>query len=149
MCDPKNLSMFAGGVNAIGALKQGASADAAGRYNEAVANIEALDALKRGSNEESRYRRELAQVSGQQRSEAGARNVARSGTALDLIEDTAAIGEEDIVTIRNNAAREAFGLRTQGAEMKRQGRASKRTSRLQAAGSLLTGGAQAYGYWNK
>lgn len=142
--------MAGGGLGAVGALKSGNNAFAAGNYNAAAAEAEALDALKRGSGEERRYSRDLAQLTGEQRAEAGARNVTRSGTALDIVEDTSAIGEEDLMMIRNNAAREAFGLRSQASEMRRQGRGARRQSRMAAGGTVLTSGARAYGYgWDK
>jgi hypothetical protein len=43
-------------------------------------NAQANDALLRGTKEETRYRRQIAQVAGQQKADFGARNVAVSGT---------------------------------------------------------------------
>lgn len=148
MCSPAALFMMtAGGVGATGDIMAGREAYKAGMHNAALAEIEADDALRRGGEEETRYRRDLAQIAGTQRAAIGARNVTATGTALDMLEDTAMLGAEDITTIRNNAAREAFGLRSQAAESRRQARSLRRNSLVKAGSTLLTGGAQAYGIW--
>jgi hypothetical protein len=67
-----------------------------------------------------------------------------SGTALDLLGDTAQIGEEDALTIRNNAAREAWGYRNQANEASRWGANQLNNSRGAGIGTLLTAGSKAY-----
>jgi len=135
-------------VSAIGSMQAGADAKQTAAINAKLAGIQAEDSLSRGGVEEDRYRRQIAQIAGAQRSEIGRRNVqGGSGTALDLLSDTAQIGEEDALTIRNEAAREAWGYRWQADESKRYGKAASRNAHYQAGSTLLTGGAQAYGMW--
>jgi hypothetical protein len=138
--------MTAGSVSAAGSLSEGNAAAATGEYNARIAENEAVDALSRGSNEEARYRRDIAQLAGAQNAFFGAGNVTRSGTALDLISDTAYLGEQDALTIRENARRAAEGKRSEAQGLRMQGRLAKRNSRFRAGASLLTSGAQAYGY---
>lgn len=147
---PGIIEGIGAGVKALGTLQAGNEAAKVGEANAKRAEMEAIDALSRGSSEELRYRREVAQVLGAQRATFGARNVSGStGTALDLQGDTAAIGEMDALTIRNNAAREALSLRTQAQESRRQGRAAKANSRTAALGGLLLDGSHAWGTYRE
>lgn len=127
--------------------KQGQQDEKTAEANQRLANYQADDALNRGSIEEQRYRRQIARLVGAVRNEAGARNVEMRGSALSLLEDAAGIGEEDAVTIRNNAAREAWGYRNQASESARWGANARSNANAQAGSSLLTGAAQAYGTW--
>lgn len=149
MCSPTALFLTAGGVGALGRYSQGQQAAALSNYNATLTEQEAVDAMNRGSIEEARYRREIAQVSGAQNATMGARNAQRSGTALDLLSDTALLGEQDALTIRQNTRREARGLRMQANNLRTQGRMARRNAMFSAGSTLLTSGAQAYGYWKK
>ncbi len=141
------LQLISGGIDAAGKLAQGKQDAATGETNRRLGEAQANDALLRGSIEEQRYRREVAQVVGAQKAVFGQRNVAVSGTALDLLSDTAQVGEEDALTIRNNAAREAWGLRHQADESRRWGANQRTNSQFAAGSTLLTSGSQAYGNW--
>lgn len=143
------LGLIATGVSAAGQAQAGKEAEAASERDALVSELQARDALARGGVEEQRYRRQLAKIAGAQRAQIGARNVSRSGTALDLLSDTAQIGEEDALTIRNESAREAWGYRTRADESRRWGRAQRSNAGHQATATLISGGAQAYGQWAK
>lgn len=146
---PAALS-FAGSIfSAFGASKAKKAARRQAKAEAAVANAQADDALARGNFDEERYLRQVAQVVGRQRAVIGASNVKRSGTALDLLSDTAQIGAQDALTIRNNAAREAWGYRMKASEASRYGRARVDELNQQIGSTLLTGAAQAYGLWKK
>src|SRR5262249_35794370 len=114
-----------------------------------LANFQAQDALDRGTLDESRYRRQLAQFIGTQRNEIGARNVEARGSALRMLEDTAQLGEEDAQTIRLDAARQAWGYKNQASEQARIGRQSSLNDFGAAGSSLLTGSGRAYGKWKQ
>jgi hypothetical protein len=141
--------MLAGAaVGALGQKRAGDQASADATAQAQIGDLQATDALSRGGISEDRYRRQIAQIAGAQKAEIGARNVkASSGTALDLLSDTAMIGAEDALTIRNDAAREAWGYKYGADESKRYGRAARSQANLQAGSTLLTGAAQAYGTW--
>ncbi len=143
------LGLVATGAQALGENKAGIDAEEAAKRDALVADMQGRDALARGGIEEQRYRRQMAEIAGTQRAEIGARNVQRSGTALDLLTDTAQMGEEDILTIRNEAAREAWGYRTRADESRRWGAATRRNANARSAATLISGGAQAYGQWAK
>lgn len=127
--------------------KQGEVDEKTSEANQRLDNYQADDALNRGSIEEQQYRRQLAQLMGKQRNEVGARNVEMRGSALRLLEDSAMIGEEDATTIRNNAARTAWGYRNNASEAARWGANQKSNANAAAAGTILTGAAQSYGAW--
>lgn len=141
------VGLIGAGVQAAGQAQQGQEAEAAGKRDALVSELQAQDALSRGGIEEQRYRRQVAQIAGGQRAAFGARNVRRSGTALDLLNDTEMTGNEDVMTIRNEAAREAWGYRTRADESRRWGASQRRNAGYQATASLISGGAQAYGQW--
>jgi hypothetical protein len=117
--------------------------------NKQIGEFQAEDALKRGTIEQERYRRQLVRLIGAQKAEIGARNVEQRGSALDLLEDSAQIGEEDLTQIRNDAARTAWGYRVGASEQSRFYNQSAINNRAGGIGSLLTGAAQAYGQWKK
>jgi len=143
------LGLIATGVSAAGQAQAGKEAEAAGKRDALLGELQAQDAIARGGMEEQRYRRQLAQIIGTQKAQIGARNVKRSGTALDIITDTAVTGEEDVLTIRNDAAREAWGYRTRADESRRWGSSQRRNAQGQATATLISGGAQAYGQWKQ
>jgi hypothetical protein len=141
------VALIGAAIGVAGDIAQGKQDAATGETNRRLGLAQANDALLRGTIEETRYRRQIAQIIGAQKAAFGHRNVAVSGTALDILSDTAQIGEEDALTIRNNAAREAWGYRHQANEASRWG-ASQRNNAFASAGStLLTAGSQAYGMW--
>jgi hypothetical protein len=142
-------SLVGTGIDVAGKLAQGKQDAATAETNRRIAEAQANDALLRGTKDETRYRRMIAQVAGQQKADFGARNVAVSGTALDLLGDTAQVGEEDALTIRNNAAREAWGYRNQASEASRWGANQLNNSRGAAIGTALTDGAKAYKNWRE
>lgn len=143
------VSLVGAGLGAGSQLKQGAQDKRTAEANQRLANYQADDELQRGSLEEQQYRRQIAQLIGKQRNEIGTRNVELRGSALNLLQDTAQIGEEDATTIRNNVARSAWGYRNQASEAARWG-ANKKSNATAAAGStLLTGAAQSYGQWHE
>lgn len=151
MCTGLEIAAIGGLVlGGAGMVQQGAQARGTAEFNARLNEIEAQDALELGSQEEARYRRDVQQLVGAQKVAFGARNVQRSsGSALDLLGDTAAISEEDALRIRANAAREAAALRAGAKGIRREGRGMQTTSLYRAGSTLLTSGAQAYGFWKQ
>lgn len=143
------LNIIGAGIDIAGDIAEGKQAEADAETQRRLSIAQANDALLRGTIEEARYRRQIAQIVGAQKASFGQRSVAVEGTALDLLADTAQIGEEDALTIRNNAAREAWGYRNQASEASRWGANQKSNAYAQAGGTLLTAGAQAYGLWKQ
>lgn len=150
MCDPVTALIVAGAtVGAYGEYQQGQYAAAQGRENARVANMQAEDSLRRGAIEEDQQRSRMRAILGSQRAAMGANGTTASGTNLGLLAETAQFGEVDALTIRNNAAREAFGYKNQAAQELNAGRNAKRAGTMGAFSTLLTGGAQAFGSFKK
>jgi len=125
-------------------------------YNAAVAEIQAKDAEVRGAQEASRFRQRTRALIGEQRAGFAAGNIdVGFGSAVDVQADTAFLGEIDALTVRTNAAREAWGFRveaedrTQQAKIDREaganaaaaGKARQSAARWGAAGTVFSAGA--------
>lgn len=174
MCELTTMLMIGSTVmGAAGAIQQGQAAEMQGRaaqqaseYNAKVADMnakiaerQARDAVERGQQEEQQQRMKTSQTIGQQRAALAANGVDLGfGSPLDVLVDTATIGELDALTIRTNTRREERDILQQGANLKGQagmlraegrsalaeGRAKRRAGTTQAVGTILGGGAEAY-----
>lgn len=138
MCSP----MLVGGVmmagSAISAYGQYQAQDAQldqARNNAVMADNQASDAITRGALAEEQQLARTRQMLGTQRAAIGASGVEASGSAGRLLDDTAAIGAADAMTIRNNAAREAWGFRVETNNFRNQARMLKSQKRM----TVLTG----------
>jgi hypothetical protein len=134
-------------------------------FNANVAELQAKDAVERGAEEESRFRSSVRGMIGAQRAGIAAGNVdVGFGSAVDVQADASHLGELDALTIRTNAAREAWGFkveamdtrkraeitRKEGVMLEKAGRTAQSSHRIDAIGGLATGGlnllAQKYGF---
>ncbi len=146
-------------MGGLGQIQQGQATAASARYNAQVSDMNAKladkaakDALERGAVEEQKQRQKTAQVIGAQTAGMAANGVDISfGSPLDLLVDTATMGELDALTIRANTAREERDIRQQGENYRGQAgmyRASASSAEtggfLGAMGTVLGGGANAY-----
>lgn len=113
----------AGAVSAMGAIE---SADAqqkqanyqaqVARNNQTIASQNADAATQAGAVQEQNQRFKNAEQMGTIRATLAANGGdIGSGSALDIQSDAARLGEVDALTIRNNAARNAYGYQAQGA----------------------------------
>jgi hypothetical protein len=116
--------------------------------------IQAQTALEQGKVAEDAQRKKVQSVIGSQRAQAAASGLlVDSGTTQQVTEDTAGFGELDALAIRNNAQREAWGIRNESQDLMLQSSLvqSKNASPFMAAmPSLLAGGSKLatgiYGY---
>lgn len=114
------------------------------RLNAAMAEFDARDAIKRGDLGANMARRKGAQIRSAQRAAMAAQGIeVDTGTAQAVVEDTEAAMIEDVVMIKNNAMREAFGLREQSIQMRQQADWTQRAGVAAANNTLLSGGARA------
>ncbi len=123
MCEPISISTatmayislataaVAGGVAAHTAAASARTRSRLARRNALISKQRKADAFARGAAAESAFNLKISRMLGSQRAAAGASGaVVDTGAALSVLEDTAMIGELDTLQIRNNAAREAYGL---------------------------------------
>jgi hypothetical protein len=67
------------------------------------------------------------------------------GSAMDVLEDSAATAELDAQTIKTMGERQAWAFRSDATHSRFQGEAAMRGAQLGAAGTLLGAGAKAFG----
>lgn len=137
------------------AQQQAASANAAqavyqsqvAAQNKTLMDQRAADAKQRGQTAEENRRRLMQQQLGQQTARLAAQGTDLEDSPLDILGDTRAAGELDGLTIRANAAREAYGYQVQGLgygnqsilESARAANSVYTPNYLGAGGSLLAG----------
>lgn len=127
-------------------ISAGAS-HAAGRYNRNVANqnaaiaeLQARDALQRGAEEEGMLRERIRGALGTARVAFAGQGVdVAVGSAVDVQASIADAGERDALTIRNNAAREAWGYRVQAVNQRNQGKLAQFKGNVDTFNTILGG----------
>ena len=126
------------GVNAFGKMRAGNEANTLYQRNAQLADWQAADALQRGKIDEKKQRRVTEQVIGSQRAGLAAQGVdVNRGSALDVQADAAYLGELDALTIRHNAAKEAWGYGVQAQDFRTKGRIAQREGQFGAFSTLL------------
>lgn len=126
--------------------QEGKFESAAMETNARAYRMAAVDAIKRGHESAGGVRRDAAQVRGKQTASYAGQGVdVSSGTASAIQDETTAVGEQDVVTVSNNAWREAWGLRSKADYLESQARMRRIESKFKKRQTLLTGGLQMLG----
>lgn len=143
------------GTSAIGALgsaysqaqatkARGDYASAVANTNARIANLEADQTIAAGDVAASRKNLETRQVVGSIKATQGASGIdVSTGSSAHTRISTEFAGKMDEMTIRNNAARQAWGFKVQAMNDSFEGQMTKMTASNQAQQTLLTGGLQA------
>lgn len=126
------------------------------RQNATTADQQAADAISRGQMEEGKVKLDTTQRIGSTKAALASQGVdVGSGSALDVQASEASLGALDQLTIRNNAAREAWGYNVQGTDLRNQATMAQLGGNRAAAGykaqgvsALLNGAAQEYGLYS-
>ena len=108
--------------SAYGAYESGKASSEAANYqaqvarnNQIIANQNSAYALQRGNVMVQQKQLQTAQAEGNVRAALGASGVdTNAGTSVRVQSDVAKLGAYDALSIRNAAAREAYGYQTQG-----------------------------------
>lgn len=116
-------------VQALGAHQEAQAQQAQSKYNmqvagnnQQIANAQAQDILDTGRIDEETQRYLTAQRIGEARASAAARGVdVNQGSAVDIQSNLAATGEQEALTIRSNAAKQALAARQQAQYFGQQG----------------------------
>ncbi|MHC8321202.1 virion core protein, T7 gp14 family [Pseudomonas sp. GB2N2] len=139
---PFAIMAVGGLMQAQAAKKEGAAAASAALQNAQFSEASAADTIKRGDFESDQQRIQTRDAIGTQRAGFAANGIdVNSGTAANIQDDTAQLGELDALTIKNNAAREAWGYGTQATQFKTSAKNSLSTANSNMFGSLLSSGA--------
>lgn len=146
----------------MGAYNQSASTKkafeyqaAVGRNNAQLGEWQARDAITRGQKAEQTQRLKAAALKSTQRASFAARGMALDeGSPLSILQDTDFMGELDASTIKDNAAREAWGYRMQASGASSDAgmldaRAQAESPMGTAGASLLTGAGSVAASWYK
>lgn len=116
------------------------------RADAGMLQYQAEDAIRRGEFESYRVLHMARQLVGKQRTGFAASGVkVDSGSAAQVVEDTATLGALDAAMIQSNAIREAFGIKTRAISNKLSYRTSKIQQRMGQVNSVLQGIAGAAG----
>ena len=137
------LGFIGSGISAYGTYRAGQDQQRINEWNANVAELQATDAVLRGNEAETRSRIETRSLLGAQRASLAGQGVqvGDAGSSGDQVQiDAQRIGEEDALTIRNNAAREAWGFKVGASSERMQGDSAMRRGRLQAIGTLIGAG---------
>lgn len=153
MCEPSTIIGGAGILMQVLGTKQETQASvteagferAIALSNAGEARRVAADTRAAGHEAESAYLTKVAQLTGRQRATFAANNVEQSGTALDVMADTAGEGAADASRIRSNAIREAWGYDVEAKNQDTRAQFAKYAGKAAKKGGILTGGAQLLG----
>ena len=147
MCEPTTWIMVAGLVlSAAGAAysvdagnKAAQAQEEQSKENAKAATTSAKNTTLAAQVEEDRRRQQTRAMLASQRTTFAANGVDMStGTPLEILGDTAAIGEQDALTIRANAARQAWGYQVEANNSLNQGRMAVAGAKNNATATYLT-----------
>lgn len=114
------------------------------QFSAAIGQLQAADAERRGELAANAVRRKAKQIVGSQRAALAAQGIALdSGSAADIQEEALAMSEHDMNMIKNNAWREAWGLKAQSMDYLSEARFTKLAGENAARNTLLIGGINA------
>lgn len=160
MCDMLSasiaLTVVTTAVSAYSAYEGQKAQNKAADFNAAIAtrNAENLEnqgkfITAKGEEDVAQHRDKVQRIIGSQRSGFGTTGLlVDEGTASDTTQNTAKFGEMDALTIRNNAALQAWAARNQAADYTAQGGLALSTKQSPFAStipSLLSGGSKLAG----
>jgi hypothetical protein len=121
--------------------------------NQKIANYQADLAVQNGEVAEQTQRLKTAGMMGDQRAALAANGVdLGEGSATEILATTKFMGERDALTIRDNASRQAWAYKNQGANYAAEAAADKATGSainptMAGVSSLLTGAGQVASAW--
>jgi hypothetical protein len=144
MCEPATIAYAA--VALVGAVSasqqqraQGKFQKGTARFNARQAENEATQTRNKSVIEENKSRRSTSELVSRQRARLAASNVdVSSGSALQLQEDAALLGEVDALRIRSNLESKAVSLEDQAQLTLRSGEFAEQAGRNAATGTLLS-----------
>ena len=131
--------------NAADAEKRQANYEANRReFNSKLADLKADEVAQQGEDEAAKRTQDISRMIGSQKANLAAQGVdIESDIALQIKEDTEKIGREDVMAIKNNAFKEAWGLKMSAVTGRTQATLGRIGGRVRAGQTLSTGGAQA------
>ncbi len=124
---------------------QGDYANRTSERNARAAEFEAKDVIARGDKASAKARAAARYERGATRAQMAAQGIdVNSGSAADIQDDVTMIGEIEANTIKNNAWRQAFGLKVEAENSRADGEFKKMAAGAEARSTLVTGGLNAF-----
>lgn len=118
--------------------------------NARIAKMQAQDAKERGHSAIARFRMKGKKVLGSQIAAMAASGIRIDfGSAQDVIQETMDVVELEVLTIKNNAAREALGYLTRADAFTLRGELIDISGKARRRDTLLAGGIRALGTFEK
>jgi len=137
-------SIFAGKAEARSQAAMGRLEQSVQESNARLAEMNADDAIRRGTEAQALLGKQGRQFIGRQRAGFAAQGVVvGKGSAAEVVASTRAEIGEDLRTIQNNAWLEAWGFKYEAVQSRFQGQVSRITRANAAKSSLIAGGLQA------
>lgn len=125
------------------ATKQGQFKEQQDLENIDLAKLQQGDAYQRGESLAGRLRMQAGQLAARQRVAYAVSGVdVRSGTPVQTASSDAAMGELDVQTALNNAAREAWGYKVRQTQLEQQLAQDQSQTDINQKSTLLTGAGQ-------
>ena len=132
-------SLAAAGVSANAAIQQGKAQEKAAKFNAAVERNNALAAQDQAQFEAAKLRRRNAFLRGAQSAAIGKSGVDLSGSAVDVMNDSAVQGELDALAALYTGKVRANSAQSSAQLFDAQGENARTSSYYSAAGSILGG----------
>lgn len=143
---PVAIAMVGGMMGAQNAKQEGEFNSGMLTGNAALKKQTAQETIFAGDTSADWQRVRTGQAIGSQRAALAANGIdVNSGSAAQLQDDTAMLGEMDALTISNNAAREAYGYRIQAKQDLLNANQVATNANNKATGSILGGLGSAFG----
>ena len=135
-----SLGQMVAGIAQANAMRaQGAYERKVAEMNARFAEMEAKEVIEAGNREASEHGRKINQMVGAQRARFAGGNIkVGSGSALQIQKQTMELGREEQRTIRNNAWRRAFGLKTESFNYRQRGEAAESRALAGGGATLAT-----------
>lgn len=117
--------------------------------NYELYEMQAAETIRKADIDAGKYKKKVKGLLGSQRARMAASGVDISdtdSTAYQIQEETLKYGYQDVQQIKNNAFREALGLKTQGLLSQVEGRMKAQAAKFQGRMGLISGGLKAFQY---
>ncbi len=152
MCSPLAAVVVIGvigtAVAAAGAIQAGQAAKKSAKAQEASLTRQAAEAEARGEELAARRAEQTADQRSRARVSLAAAGVeVGTGTGAGVDRDIVALGTKEEDQIRKNAARQALGLREQGAIVAFEGAQAQTAGFIGAAGTIISGASSVASRW--
>jgi hypothetical protein len=142
---PMMLTLVSTAASAYGQMQSASYTAAIANRNAKQAEFNAQDAIARGEQKADAERRKVGYKIGAQRVAMASSGIdTGSGMGIDIIGDTALVGELDTQVIRQNAGREAVAYQNQAENFRLQADQSRSTGLWNTVGTVIGGAGDFY-----